>query len=189
MKLIRMEQVRKGTYLNNYELTYLNKSGREKIYEIVSRKALQTPQDIGQEASGLSIVVLKEGRFLLLREFRMSVNKPIYNLCAGMLEQGENPEECIRRELYEETGLSVRRILHILQPAYSAVGFSDTKTYLAFVEAEGELADHTSENEEIKARFYTPEEITQLLATEEFSDRAQMTAYFYSVGRGMFPVL
>ena len=65
----------------------------------------------------------------------MSINKAIFNLCAGMQEKGETIEECIRRELYEETGLSVKKMLKILPPSYSAVGFSDTKTYIAFVEA------------------------------------------------------
>lgn len=51
--------------------------------------------------------------------------------------KGETIEECIRRELYEETGLSVKKMLKILPPSYSAVGFSDTKTYIAFVEADG----------------------------------------------------
>ena len=34
----------------------------------------------------------------------MGVNKYIYNLCAGMVEGSETIEECVRRELYEETG-------------------------------------------------------------------------------------
>ena len=36
----------------------------------------------------------------------MSINKSIYNLCAGMLQEGESVEDCARRELYEETGLT-----------------------------------------------------------------------------------
>lgn len=35
----------------------------------------------------------------------MSINKSIYNLCAGMLQEGESVEDCARRELYEETAL------------------------------------------------------------------------------------
>ena len=34
MKLLHMEKVKDGRYLKNYELTYLNKAGREKKYEI-----------------------------------------------------------------------------------------------------------------------------------------------------------
>lgn len=182
MELIRMEKVKDGAYLKNYELTYLNKAGREKKYEIVSRKELSCPEDIGRGVSGVSIVAYRDGKMLLLREFRMSVNKEIYNLCAGMLEEGETIEECIQRELYEETGLRVKKILKILPPSYSAVGISDTKTYIAFVEAEGDFEDHTSDNERITADFYTPDRIRLLLETEEFSSRSQIAAYLFANG-------
>ena len=97
-----------------------------------------------------------------------------------MLEAGESLEECIQRELYEETGLSLKKILTILPPSFAAVAFSDVKTQIAFVEAEGNFEDHTSENEQISAKFYTKEEVKELLETEEFSSRAQMAAYFFA---------
>lgn len=180
MQFIRLEKVKDGQYLKNYEITYENKAGKMKKYEIVSRKELHDISDVGKHPSGVSIVATNNGRMLLLHEFRMGVNRFIYNLCAGMMEEGETIEECIARELYEETGLQVKEILDILPPSYSAVAISDTKTYIAFVEAEGSFADHSSENEQIEARFYTKEEMNQLLKTEEFSSRAQMAAYFFT---------
>ncbi len=180
MKLIHMEKVKDGKYLKNYELTYINKAGREKRYEIVSRSEITGPTHLGKRVSGVSIVALHEDKMLLLREFRMGVNRFIYNLCAGMLKEGESLEECIQRELYEETGLSVKKIKSILPPSFAAVAFSDVKTQIAFVEAEGSFEDHTSENEKIVAGFYTKEEVRELLETEEFSSRAQLAAYFFA---------
>ena len=180
MQLIKMEKVKDGRYLKNYELTYENKAGKEKTYEIVSRKELNSIADIGSQPSGVSIIATKDDRLLLLREFRMGVNKFIYNLWAGMLEEQESIEECIKRELYEETGLKVRKFLDILPPSYSAVAISDVKTYIAFVEAEGDFEDHSSENEQIEAHFYTRDEVKNMLATEEFSSRAQLAAYFFT---------
>lgn len=183
MELIHMEKVRDGRYLKNYQLTYLNKAGREKKYEIVSRNDLATPEEIGNRTDGMSIVAFHEDKLLLLREFRMGVNRYIYNLCAGMKEPGESIEACMERELYEETGLKISRIIDILPPSFSAVAISDVKTGIAFVEADGEFADHTSENEEIGAAFYSREEVKKLLQTEEFSSRAQIAAYFFALGR------
>ena len=180
MQFIKLEKVKDGRYLKNYEITYANKAGKEKKYEIVSRKELKDISDIGRQPSGVSIVATQDGKMLLLHEFRMGVNKYIYNLCAGMIEEGESIEECISRELYEETGLKVKTYLDILPPSYSAVAISDTKTYIAFVEAEGEFEDHSSDNEQIEARFYSKDEIKHLLAKEEFSSRAQMAAYFFA---------
>ena len=45
MKLLKFEKVKDGKYLKNYELTYLNKAGKEKTYEIVSRKNLDSEKD------------------------------------------------------------------------------------------------------------------------------------------------
>ena len=180
MEFVKFEKVRDGKYLKNYEITYLNKSGREKKYEIVSRRELQGIEDVGGKPSGVSIVATCEGKLLLLHEFRMGLNKSIYNLCAGMLEADETIEDCIARELYEETGLRVKTIQKILPPSFAAVAISDVTTYIAFVEAEGSFEDHSSENEQIEARFYTREEVSRLLETEPFSSRAQMAAYFFA---------
>ena len=180
MEFLKFEKVRDGKYLKNYELTYRNKAGREKKYETVSRRELAGIEDEGGKPSGVSIVATYRDKMLLLHEFRMGVNRTVYNLCAGMLEPDETIEDCIARELYEETGLKVKNIKKILPPSFAAVAISDTTTYIAFVEVEGDFEDHTSENEQIDARFYSKEEIKQLLETEPFSSRAQMAAYFFA---------
>ena len=182
MKLLDIKKVYNGKYLKNYELTYLNKEGNEKKYEMMSRKEISCKEELGMRPSGVSIVAYQDDKIMLLKEFRMSINKSIYNLCAGMLEKDETLEQCIERELYEETGLKVKKILAILPPSFAAVGFSDTTTYFAFVETEGEIADHTSANEKIVPYFFTKEEVAELIKTEEFSSRSQMAAYYFSLG-------
>ena len=117
MKLLSMKKQYDGTWLHGYELTYENRAGRKKTFEMVSRNALNGPSEIGARVSGVTIVAWKDDRLLLLKEFRMSINRTIYNLCAGMLEEGESVEDCARRELYEETGLRVARFLDILPPS------------------------------------------------------------------------
>jgi len=180
MQFIKFEKVKDGHYLKNYEITYLNKMGREKKYEIVSRKEIHSVEELGKSVNGVSLAVTKDDKLLLLKEFRMGVNCSIYNLVAGMVEDSESIEECIARELYEETGLKVKKIKKILPPSFAAVAISDTLTQIVFIEAEGEFEDHTSENEMIEAGFYSRDEIKKMLETEQFSSRAQVIAYFYA---------
>lgn len=183
MELKRLTKVKDGKYLKNYELEYENKSGKIKKYEIVSRSEIVSAEKLGEKVSGVSIVALYEGKLLLLKEFRMAVNRPIYNLCAGMTEKGETIEDAIKRELHEETGLYIDEIMDILPPSYAAVGFSDVQTQIAIIKAKGTLSDEfLSDNEEIEARFYTKDEVQKLLQTEKFSSRAQVMAYFFSKG-------
>ena len=49
MKFLGMKKVWDGKYLKNYELSYENKAGRLKTYEIVSRKELEDVQDLGKK--------------------------------------------------------------------------------------------------------------------------------------------
>jgi len=102
LKFLKFEKVKGGNYLKNYEITYLNKAGKEKKYEIVSRRELTTIDDVGGAPSGVSIVATLGDKMLLLHEFRMGVNRSIYNLCAGMIEEGETIEECIRCEWHNK---------------------------------------------------------------------------------------
>ena len=55
MEFLKFEKVRDGKYLKNYEITYLNKSGREKKYEIVSRRELQGIEDVGGKILGIQL--------------------------------------------------------------------------------------------------------------------------------------
>ena len=69
MKFIKLEKVKDGKYLKNYELTYINKAGREKTYEIVSRKELNNVEDIGRAPSGVSIIVTRGEKMLYSMNF------------------------------------------------------------------------------------------------------------------------
>lgn len=182
MKFMNLLALHESKFLKKYELTYENKAGKIKKYEMVSRHNIRSPKDLGAHLDGMSIAAFKDGKLLLLKEFRMAVNREIYNLCAGMMEENESIDDCILRELYEETGLSVKKILHILPPSFSAVGISDVLTQIAFVEVSGTISDHSSENEQIKADFYTKEEVSKIISTQKMSDRAQIVAYFYTLG-------
>lgn len=183
MILKSIKKVRDGKYLKNYELEYENKSGNIKQFDIVSHSEIVDKEELGKKVSGVSIVALYEGKLLLLKEFRMGVNRYIYNLCAGMKEKEETIEDTIKRELHEETGLFVKEIVDILPPSYAAVAISDVQNQIAIVKATGSLSDlYLSDNEEIEARFYEKDEVSELLEKEKFSSRAQVIAYFYAHG-------
>lgn len=182
MKLKQLNKIDGGKYLHRYELVYENRLGNEKRYEIVSRRAIHSPEELGNTSSGISMIVTMNHKLLLLKEFRMAINRPIYNLCAGMINPGETIEACAARELYEETGLEILEIKDILPASYSAVGISDIMTNIVYVEAQGNItAEHLSENEEIHAAFYSVDELEQMLQTEKFSSRSQLAAYQFCV--------
>lgn len=182
MKLLSIEKTDSHRFLKSYTLTYENKEGKEKKYEIVSHNTIENTEDLGNKCNGVSMACFRDGKMLLLKEFRLGVNKYIYNLCAGMVEADEDIYDAMSRELYEETGLKIKRVIELLPPSFAAVGVSDIVNQIAFLEVEGEIEDHTSANEEILANFYTKDEVARLIETEKFSARAQVCSYFFTKG-------
>lgn len=185
MKLIDFKKVKDGKFIKNYELKYLNNEGKEKIFEIISHNDYESASEIGQKSSGVSIVALDESleKMLILKEFRMGVNKQIYNLCAGRMEKGETPEDCIKRELLEESGLELKRVVRILPPSFAAVALSDIKNQIAIVVVKGTpTGKNTSANEWIVPDMYSKSEALKLVENEEFTSRAQLATYMFAMG-------
>lgn len=75
--------------------------------------------------AGATVVLgrLPDGRFVFVRQFRKAVESALVEAIAGGLEPGETPEECARREVAEESGYAVRRIVP-LGPLVCCPGYS-----------------------------------------------------------------
>lgn len=70
-------------------------------------------------------------QLLLIRQYRYAANGYLYEIPAGRLEPGEDPEHCARRELLEETGCTAERIEHVYT-FFTTPGFTDERIH-AFV--------------------------------------------------------
>ena len=112
----------------------------------------------------------------------MAMAQWLYNFPAGLIDPGETPEESARRELWEETGLTLTRIDDVLDNSYSAVGFANERNICVFGAAAGEFRKSTSDAEEIVPGWYTRDQIRQLMRTEPFAARTQ--AYCYAWAKG-----
>lgn len=179
-----IRKVNEGKYITRYDVDYLTAEGHSKTYEIVSRnKNIQTLEDLQNRTPDSVIMILTDEsgeKILVSREYRMSVAQWIYNFPAGLIDPGETPEESAKRELWEETGLSLIRIDDVLDHSYSAVGFSNERNICVFGMAAGEFRKSTSDAEEIVPGWYTKEEMKKLLRTETFAARTQAYCYAWA---------
>lgn len=50
------------------------------------------------------IAITEDGKFVLERQYRHGTQTVEYEICAGVIEKGEEPLEAAQRELFEETG-------------------------------------------------------------------------------------
>lgn len=89
----------------------------------------QAEREVVRHPGAVGVVALVDGRFLMVRQHRHSVDRELLEIPAGKLDSGESPEACARRELREETGYSCNK-LSLLTTFLTAVGFSDEWIHL-----------------------------------------------------------
>ena len=181
-----IRKIHEGRFITRYDVDYVTVEGRPKTYEIISRnRDLKTLEELQNRHADSVILILTDEageRILVSREYRMAVGQWIYNFPAGLIDPGETPEESAKRELWEETGLTLTRIDDVLDNSYSAIGFANERNICVFGTAAGAFARSTSDAEEIVPGWYTREEIKRLLRTEPFAARTQ--AYCYAGAYG-----
>ncbi len=66
---------------------------------------------------------------LLIRQFRYATGGQLWEIPAGTLDPGEDPEACARRELMEETGVTAAR-LQRLTSIWTTPGFTNEVIHL-----------------------------------------------------------
>jgi ADP-ribose pyrophosphatase len=142
-------------WLNLFEVEYQHQKGSRGKWEFVSRKPHPVPGPAPIEPDAVFIVpILKTphgNRLVAVREFRVPLGDYEISFPAGLQEPGESVESTARRELAEETGLVLTKVLAVSPPVVSTAGLSDESAAIVFVECTGEPgtagADHSEEIE------------------------------------------
>lgn len=184
MKFIKMEQKQKGRFITRYDITYETEDKKEKRYEMISRDGdIQTFEQLHDRQADAVVLIMhneENDKILLNREFRLAVGEWVYNFPAGLIDSGETVYEAAKRELWEETGLTLDSVGDILSESYSAVGFSNEKNVCLVGTASGTFQKSTSTVEEIVPGWYSKEEVRELMKTQPFAARTQAYCYLWS---------
>jgi ADP-ribose pyrophosphatase len=156
--LVESRQVYRGHFLQVFRDTVQLPDGRE-----AGREFIRHPGAV------MVIPLLDDGRLLMERQYRYPMARTMLEFPAGKLEQGEDPAECARRELREETGYAAREwayagVLH------NAIAYSDEGIHIYF--ARGLVPGQTQldDGEFIDLATHTPQEIDAFCASGVITD-------------------
>lgn len=123
-----------------------------------------------------SVVLLPiadDGRVILIRQYRASVDREMWEIPAGSVDPGESPDEAAARECEEETGLVPGRVERI-RGLYPTPGFCDEELIFYRVsELRPAAADSTrrpDEDEDITSRAVTIAEARAMVERGDIVD-------------------
>ncbi len=87
-------------------------------------------REVARHPGGAVVVpFLDETTLLLVRQFRYPTQEVLYELPAGKLNEGEDPLQCAKRELEEETGFTAESFRK-LTAIYTTPGFCTEKLHI-----------------------------------------------------------
>ena len=154
-------------WMNLYEMTYQRK-GKPRRWTLCSRKGHPVADAaVADIVLIVPIVQTADGpRLVMTREFRAAIWDWEYGFPTGLIDKGETTDQAARRELKEETGLTVTRMVYVSPPVYSSAGLTDESGAMVLVEAEGTLSSiHNEVHEEIEPMLFDVPQIRQLLGS------------------------
>ena len=139
-KTISTKLIYSGRILSLREDTVLLPTGREGKREIVSHPG------------AVAVIAETEKGFVLVRQYRKPVEEALWELPAGKLDPGEEPQKTALRELAEETGYKAGKLVP-MGMLYLSPGFSDERMYLFAAEELEEGKAHPDGDEHLQVGF------------------------------------
>jgi len=161
MKIISSKLLKKTKFLEMMVTNYINMKNKPAQWWWVRRPK-------GTKAVVIA-AISEDGRLVVTKEFRVPIQTYELGFPAGLIDPEETPEDAVRRELEEETGLTVKEIFHISPEVLSSAGLTNEAVHIAYVKVEGEVSkDKLEASEDIETMLMTQADIEALMKSKEY---------------------
>ena len=181
-KYTKIHKLSDNKFLNLFKLDALTDSGRSFDYFFVSRRKADKIKILTNDMKAEGVVIypiLKENpeKIVLIRQYRYPIGDYLYELPAGLIDEGEEPEEAAVREMKEETGLDFEVYSGgdgaYRRSFFMGAGFTDESCNAVFGYASGEISRADLEDTEtIQVVIADKVEVARILREEKLSIRA-----------------
>lgn len=112
------------------DLIYTGKTIKLRVDTVeVPNKGYQKREIIEHKGVVAIIAITDDDKIVLVKQYRKSVEKELYELPAGQIEIGETPLDCAARKLKEKTGYSADN-LKLIHKHYTTPAFSNQLVFI-----------------------------------------------------------
>lgn len=126
-------------------------------------------REIIEHSGGACVLYVEDGAVLLVRQYRYAYGESLYEIPAGKLEKGENPESAAFRELEEEAGVKADKI-QLLCVDYPSPGYTNEKIYIYRAFGGVKTARRLDDDEFLDAEFIPLAKVKEMLRNGEIKD-------------------
>lgn len=192
-KVLGATKLTNSRFLNLYEMQVAHRDGKESIYHVASRakdvdklKAISGKNKPDAVAICAFVGDEHPEKIVLVRQYRYPVGGYIYELPAGLVENGESVLSAAIREMFEETGMEFtpNGDANVNRPFFSSPGMTDESISLVMGRCTGTPTNENQEDsEDIQVILADSAECLRILSEEAVDVRAAyMMMLFLSWG-------
>lgn len=164
--------------------------GKKFDFELVTvptPKGELTREVVRHPGAVLVLPVLPDGRLVLIRNRRIAIGDWLYEFPAGTIDRpGEDPADCARRELIEETGYRAER-LDPLAVFYTTPGLTDETMHAYIATGLTPVGQALEDDEQIEVHPTPVDRVLAMLDSGQLKDAKSMLALLLALRRGLIP--
>ena len=147
-----------------------------RVDEVELENGKHSFREVVEHNGGVCVAALDEnGSLLMVRQFRYPYGEVLLEIPAGKLEKGENPEECGKRELEEETGYVAGRLTD-LGKLYPTPAYVGEVIYMYYAEELTKAEQHLDADEFLSVERIPLAEAVEMVMKGEIRDSKTQVA-------------
>lgn len=128
-----------------------------------------------------AVAITEENEVLMVRQYRHPIKETLLEIPGGFIDEGETPEEAMRRELKEETGYEFTTVKNVGRIAANP-GVLDNYTYLFLAQGGKKTSEQKlDQNEELEVEKISIPELKDLFLENKMMQALHNSCIFYSM--------
>ena len=158
VKRINRTLEKKGHVIDLYTDTMQFPDGKTADWDLVSHKG-----------AAAVVAVTKEGKLLMVRQYRNALERYTIEIPAGGINPGEDMMQAAIREVEEETGYQVEDVKHLVD-IYTTVAFCNEKIGIYYGRATKKNVQNLDEDEFVEVNAYDLSELLNMIKEGKIQD-------------------
>lgn len=166
VKVIERTLIHEGTVVNYYQDRMLLTNGNEETWDYVEHKS---------NAAAI-VPVTKEGKILLVNQYRPAAGRFTWEIPAGKKDPGEDGMSCAVREFKEETGYEAREYKKLFTYMGLIAYCSERVEVFKACDVEKTGEQHLDPSEDINIREFELSELMDMIREGKIEDGKTIAA-------------
>lgn len=147
------------------------------VDEVLLPDGQTSERECVRHCGGVAVLYVKDGRILLVKQFRYLYGREIFELPAGKIDAGENECSAAYRELAEETGFIAEKIAPFLK-IYPSPGYTDEVIHIFIAQCCKKGSQKLDNGEFLSCVFMPVEKVLQMIESGEICDAKTVAAVY-----------